>query len=169
MVCPACAHRTRAFYAGAKGYGFGTRTNALQTKHERRARSYQTFGVSNPRCAAGGDGEASEAFVVGRRHFRDRYADCRRRMLVSETGIVWPMGTWQMHVIYGQPRAPRPPQRLPGRTSPLTRALSTRVGSAELGRICRGRICLGRICLPGRICLGRRSARILPPWTQLGC
>jgi len=91
-----------------KGLGFGTRTSALQAKHTRRARAYETFGVLNPKFAAAGDKEAAERFIERLLRFRERYADCRRRFLAGERDVIWPIGTWKMHAVHGLPRRAPP-------------------------------------------------------------
>ena len=56
--------------------------DGVESEHEPPTRA------THPRAASGGDREAFEAWVERQLHFRERYADCRRRMLAGETGII---------------------------------------------------------------------------------
>jgi REP element-mobilizing transposase RayT len=73
-----------------------------------RASSYEDFGACNPTFAAAGDPEAAARAHAERRSFLGRYADALRRWRSGERTVVFPCGTWLMHVLHRATVA-RPP------------------------------------------------------------
>ncbi|MDH5493757.1 MAG: transposase, partial [Myxococcales bacterium] len=90
------------------GHGFGTPQSAVQTKITRRARSFEFFGVLDPTFAAAGDTDAALAIIERNRSFHRDHATCLTRHRQGESGIIWPAGTWKMHVARGMPRRAPP-------------------------------------------------------------
>lgn len=102
--------RERAAWQKAKrsGIPFLGAKRVLRLLHTKRAKSYEVFGSINPQFAAAGNPQAATRAVQRIRLFNTQYDEALAAWTAGDRSVLFPVGTWWMHVCHGARCRPPP-------------------------------------------------------------
>ena len=91
-----------------KGLGYLGAKRVLKTPHTKRASSFELFGSRVPSFSAAGDSTVARAMLEQRREFHRAYHQAWQAWARGDRCVMFPYGTWKMHVAHGARCHPPP-------------------------------------------------------------